>query len=134
MIEVETKIDRAKIKAFERLADKGFFRSLANAAAAIRSTARSLIVRSKEPATEGEPVHTRWGKAKRSDAVLYFADEKAEEAVVGFTESVMGQSMSAHEHGGKYFGTEFPQRPTMAPALEVNLVRFADEFEGSLGG
>lgn len=133
MIEFQTKIDAAKIRAFERLADKGFFKSLGNAAAAIRSTARSLIQRSSEPSTPGEPVHTKRGKAKRSDAILFAVDEPAGEAVVGFTYSVMQESMSAHEHGGVYLGTDYPARPVMAPALEVNLVRFADEFQGSLG-
>jgi len=133
MIGFDVKLDEAKIKSFERLAEKGFFKSLTHAAAAIRATARSLIVRSSEPSTPGEPIHTKRGKAKRSDAVLYVADESADDAVVGFTFAAMGESMSAHEHGGEYLGTDFPARPVMAPALEANLIRFADEFQGSLG-
>jgi len=52
---------------------------------------------------------------------------------VGFTHSVMGESMMPHEMGGVYKGETFPERSVMSPALEINLVRFADSFEGSVG-
>ncbi len=133
MIDFNTKMDRERIRAVERLADKGVFRSLGNAAAALRSTARRLIrrVANREPSHEGEPVHTRFGQAKRTDAILFDVD--GDEAVVGFTYSVMGDVMGAHEQGGEYMGTEYPERPTMGPAMDANLVRFADEFRGSIG-
>jgi hypothetical protein len=133
MIGTATKIETQQIKTLERLADKGVFKSLGNAAAAIRNTARTLIVRSSEPSQPGEPIHTKKGKAKRPDAILFAADDRADEAVVGFSYAVMQESMSAHEIGGDYLGTEFPERPTIRPALDVNLVRFAEEFRGSIG-
>ncbi len=126
-----TKWDLQRIKALERLADKGVFRSLGNAAAAIRASARALIERSKTPSRPGEPVHTKRGKAKRPDAILYAVGE--DDAVVGFAHHAMGEAMSGHEHGEKYMGTDYPARPTMGPAFEANLVRFADEFQGSIG-
>lgn len=133
MMGLATKLDLAKIKTLERLADKGVFRSISHAAAAIRSTARYLITRSKEPSAPGEPIHTRKGKAKRADAILFDVDDLADDALIGFSFHAMGESMSAHEHGGSYLGETFPSRPTMAPALEANLARFADEFQGSIG-
>jgi len=133
MISSQTKLDIAKTRTLERLAEKGVFRSLGNAAAAIRQTMRFLPTISKKPSAKGEPVHTRKGLAKRKDAVLFAVDRNADDAVIGFTHSVMGASMSAHEHGGIYLGADFPARPTAAPALDVNLVRFADEFKGSIG-
>lgn len=133
MIGFEAKLERELTGTLKRLSEKGFFRSIGHAAAAIRATARRLIVRSKEPAAPGEPIRTRRGQAKRSDAILYFADADRDEALIGFTASVMDTAMSAHEHGGRYMGTDFPERPTMRPALDVNLMRFADEFEHSIG-
>lgn len=132
MIGFDVKIERERMRVVERLAEKGVFRSLGHAAAAIRSTARRLISRSRDPATPGEPVHTRLGQAKRPDAILYDVNREAGSAVVGFTEHAMGGVMEPHEHGGRYRGTRYPARPTMQPALEVNLARFADEFKGSI--
>jgi hypothetical protein len=133
MISFDVKIERERTRALQRLAEKGVFRSLGNTAAAIRSTARRLITRSREPAAEGEPVHTRLGQAKRPDAVLFHVDRDKGTAVIGFTHAVMGDAMGAHEHGEEYLGAQYPERPTMEPAMKANLVRFADEFEGSIG-
>lgn len=127
------KFARELDRSLRKRIDDGLFRSISHAAAAIRSTARRLITRSKEPSQPGEPVHTRRGKAKRSDAILYDADRHRDDAVIGFTHSVMDTAMGAHELGGEYKGGEFPERPTMGPALDANLVRFADEFKGSIG-
>ena len=118
----------------QKLADKGIFRSLGNAAASVRQTARKFIKVRKGASPEGDPPHSRKGKAKRKDAVLFAVDRPRDTAFVGFMAPVLGQSMSAHEHGGKYLGQDFPQRPTMGPAMEANLVRFGNEFEGILGG
>jgi len=133
MIGFQVKLEREMTRNLERLAEKGLFRSISHTAAAIRSTARRFITRSKRSAEPGEPVHTRKGRAKRGDSILYFVDRELDEGIVGFTHSVMGESMAAHEHGGRYMGGDFPARPTMQPALEANLMRFADETEYSIG-
>lgn len=132
MISFEVRFDKERLAVLKKRVDDGLFRSIGHTAAAIRSTAMRLIVRSREPAPPGEPVHTR-GLAKRRDAILFDIDKARDDAVIGFTYAVLGESMSAHEHGGSYMGGDFPQRPTMGPALEANLVRFADEFYGSIG-
>jgi hypothetical protein len=133
VIDFETKFDRERLAILRKRIDQGLFRSIGHAAAAIRSTARKLIVRSREPSLEGEPVHTKWGKAKRADVMLFDVDVSRGDAVVGFLGSRMGEAMGAHEHGGDYLGTDYPARPTMGPALDANLVRFADEYEASIG-
>lgn len=133
MINFETKFDAERLAILRKRIDQGLFRSLGHAAAAIRSTARKLIVRSREPSPIGEPVHTKWGKAKRPDVMLFDVDESQGDAVIGFLGSKMHRVMKVHEHGGQWMLTDYPARPTMGPALEANLVRFADEFEGSIG-
>jgi hypothetical protein len=126
-------LEREIARKIEKLAEKGIFRSLGNAAASVRSTARKFIKRRKGASPEGEPPHTRKGKAKRADAVLFSVDKNRDTAFIGFMEPVLGMSMSAHEHGGTFLGQEFPQRPTLGPALLANQVRFGNEFRAILG-
>lgn len=135
MIEFQVKIDQEQIRQLERLADKGVFRALSHAAASIRSTAMRLIQKSKrhDPSLPGEPVHTRRGLAKRADAILFDASDREDEAIIGFAGHALGESMHVHEFGGRYKGVDYPARPTMWPALEVNVTRFADEFRGTIG-
>lgn len=68
------------------------------------------------------------GLAKR--AVLFSVDEQG--AVIGFSASRIDQAMQVHEHGGVRGGVRFPQRPTMAPALERNLARFRSDWKGAI--
>ena len=132
MVSFTVRLDLARMAVLKKRAEQGSFRSLGHAAASIRATARRLVVRSRKAAPPGESAHTR-GRGKRGDAILFAVDRDREVAVIGFTHAVFGEAMSAHEHGGAYMGDDFPQRPTMGPALDVNIVRFADEFRGSIG-
>lgn len=140
-------------RAIEKAADKGAYKSFSNAAASIRKAAIGKInkapvlkkaVRKKnkrtgkrqivqravtKPSAPGTPIHTRAGQAKR--AIVYDADKSG--AVIGFRKSIMGLAAEAHEHGGKYKGATYPERPTMGPALEENLTRFAATWQGSIG-
>lgn len=111
-------------------ADRGVFRNEGHAAASIRKDAVASIVRSPEPSAPGEPVHTRRGLARR--AILYAVDRARRLAVVGFVASRVGTALSAHEHGMTYKGADYPARPTMGPALDRNLDRFAAGFAGSI--
>lgn len=111
-------------------AARATYRNLGHAAASIRKDAQASITKSAEASPPGEPPHTRRGQARR--AILFAVERDKQSAVVGFAESRIGEAMSAHEHGGEYKGTEFPQRPTMGPALERNLDRFAADWAGSI--
>ncbi len=121
---------RASAKPVDDRLKKAAYRNFANAAASIRKTARASIVRSRDPSSPGSPVHTRRGLAKRPDSILF--DATKDDAVIGFTAHAVGDAMQVHEHGGQRFGTTFPQRPTMAPALQQNLERFQREWAYSL--
>lgn len=111
---------------------KAAFRNIPHALAGIRRTAMQLIERSPEASEPGEPPHTRRGQYDRA---LRFAYEKEKESgVVGLAFSIAGESGSAHEHGGEYKGQMFPERPFMAPALEANLPRFVEGWQGTIGG
>jgi hypothetical protein len=104
-------------------------RNLQHAAALLRRSAIAGIKRSKRPSDPGEPVHTRAGLAKR--AILFAADQ--EEAVIGFSYQAIGIAMQAHEHGGRRGADRYPPRPTMQPALEKVLPRFAADWAHSIG-
>lgn len=123
---VKTVDDTNRVK---KAADKATFKNLGHASASIRKDAVGTIERSPEPSPAGTPPHTRRGQAKR--AVRFAVDKDS--AVIGFAASVVGEAMSGHEHGDEYKGDEFPERPTMGPALERNQQRFASDWAGSIG-
>ncbi len=115
-------------KKVEQAVERTAFKNFGHAAASVRKEAVASVERSAEPSPPGKPVHTRRGLARR--AILFAADKDS--AVVGFVASKVDQAMSAHEHGKRYKGTKYPERPTMGPALEKNLDRFAAGFAGSI--
>ncbi len=143
---IQAGLDRPSVaagkKKLDKAVDKAAFKSFANAAASIRKAARESILRRKGPSRPGEPIHTRSstkrrkasgkvsGLAKRTDAILFDANRRG--AVIGFTAHAMGQSMEVHEFGKSRGGVKFPERPTMAPALERNLARFHSEWRGAI--
>lgn len=115
-------------------------RYLFRAAAAVRTTARkSIETDDTGPSEPGQPPHThasrsaRWrkrgkgrskgmGRAKPGNvlrnAILFAVDEFEGEAVIGPAASIAADSGKAHEFGGEFRGTNFPQRRFMGPALE----------------
>lgn len=148
-------------KAVTQAADKGAYKSFRHAAASVRKTGQTKILRRPkgdvsvtQKATKrdkqgrflkgsgkkkrrrqgvaspvGSPPYTRSGQLKR--AIVF--DANKEGAVIGPRRSVVGIAGALHEHGEKFKGQEFPQRPTMGPALSENLARFAGGFAGSIG-
>jgi len=125
-VEVKTQDNTNRVK---EATWKAAFRNLQHAAAVVRRSAIALIKRSKKPSQPGEPVHTRAGLAKR--AILFSAEQ--ESAVVGFSYDAIGIGMQAHEHGGRRGDNVYPERPTMQPALEKNVGRFASDWRASIG-
>ena len=121
----------------EKAAEKGAYKSFMHAAASIRKEAiKSIRNKSRsgggKPGPVGGPVRTKSGRgggmARRS--LLYSANKDG--AVIGFVASRMDQAMEVHEHGGIRGGVQFPERPTMQPALQRNLARFHREWEGAI--
>lgn len=129
MIDFKVKIEEAIEKLVGHAVDKAKFRNFGHAAASIRKDALSTIEKSESASKPGSPIHTRKGLAKR--ALQYAADKDG--AVIGFAASIVGQSMSEHELGGTYKGAEYPQRPTVTPAMERGAPRFAGDWAGSVG-
>lgn len=132
MIGFHAKLKLEIQRAVKKATDEGIFRNLGHAAAAIRATAKRLItvVSKGTPSKPGEPIHSKTRRAKKS--VLYAVDRGQQEAVIGFNAAYMGRSMEAHEHGGSYMGAQYPARPTMGPALDANLIRFASGWRDSI--
>lgn len=126
-MKVDVQVDT---KPVEEAAEKAAYKNLGHMAASIRKETIRAIKKSKKPAAEGQPVHTRAGLAKR--AVLYHVDPDGREAIVGFSADVVGEAMAAHEHGGQYRGTDYPARPTIGPAFEAALPRMGPEWEGAI--
>lgn len=144
VVNVENRVNR-----IQAATDKAAFRNFRHAAASIRKTAQRsirpapkeqrtrarrskgvIIRRAKHRASRpGSPVHTQRGQVR--GAINYHADETG--AIIGPRYSVVADSMVAHEFGGSFRGATYPERPTMGPALEEGVGRFADDWEGSIG-
>jgi phage gpG-like protein len=121
---------------------RAVFKSLGHAAAAIRKTAIESIEPEEGPSEPGTPPHThtsgftKKGKPRRGQlpqSIVFVEDKAAEEAIVGPRASVVGEAGAAHEFGGEFRGDDYPERPFMWPALEENIDRFAEGFQGSIG-
>lgn len=126
---------------------RAFYRKVEKTAFAIRKSAVDSIERAQVapsqdgkkrsrkrakliPSPAGMPPRTRFGQIKR--AIVYAAAKG--EAVIGPRHSIIGESGSAHEFGGKYQQEDFPARPFMGPALDKNLTLFGNSFAGAIGG
>lgn len=104
---------------------------LSRSAFLIRRVARAQFVRRRGRAKAGSPPHTRRGKLPRS--ILYYVDRQREEAVIGPAAHLAGKSGKPHEHGGKYRGARYDERPFMGPALEAMLDQIPGQFSGLIG-
>ena len=111
-------------------AERGSFRSLSHAAAAIRLTARRSIRRSKSYSAPGTPPHTRRGLLR--GAIVYGVERHRDSALIGPTYERVGTSAMAHEFGGRYRNEKYPKRPFMGPALEKLTPRLAGFWAGSV--
>jgi hypothetical protein len=118
---VQKEADKAKVTRF-RIA--GF---------RIRKEAVASIVHQKDKdkaSPEGKPPHQhRPGFLKR--AIWSHAD--VEGAVIGFRRSKVGGVAATHEHGEQEDGRDYPQRPTMGPALERKLDQVLSDWRASIG-
>jgi hypothetical protein len=107
--------EMAKVEAAEH---KATIRALQKAAYKIFRDAQTSIEVSPEYAAVGAPPHSRRGQLKH--AIRYNVDKAAGIAVIGPTQSEMGDVAAAHEFGEIYYGKHYPKRPFMGPALERN--------------
>jgi len=87
-----------------------------------------------EPSPAGQPIlaHRR-GLGFFRAGMKYDVDKSKDEAIVGWLHSRFNTIMATHEHGETWRGTQYDKRPTMAPALEVNVERFHRDWQSSIG-
>jgi len=114
-IETDTRIQlrlERIAKAMER-ARKG---SLHSVGYLISTIAKGSIKRSRKKSRPGEPPNTRRGLLRR--AIRYQVADDRQSVVIGPTYSMVGRAGEAHEHGGRYKGQTYPERPLMGPALD----------------
>lgn len=116
-------------KNVENAVEKASFTNLGHAGASIRNKAIASIEKSPDPSPAGTPVHTRAGLARKA---IRYKVEDPWTLVVGPLASVVGEAMTAHEFGGRYKGSEYPERPVMGPSLEDSLDRFHQSWRGSV--
>jgi len=110
---------------------KAKYKNFSHAAASIRRDAIKSIRKRKDKkkaSPEGTPPFTHSGQAKRG----VFFDVSATDAVIGFKKSVVGLVMATHEEGLVEEGRDYPERPTMGPALERNIERFHRDWRSSI--
>lgn len=127
-----------------RAVKKAHFRNLEHALASIRKTAIQSMARAKGPSPAGSPPHRHRGRLVRS---IQFGTDNG----VGFVGPAWSRLSGArlppwvgniHEFGGavkhrkgKKRGevrATYPARPYMAPALQANLGRIANDWRGAL--
>ena len=127
-VQIEDRFDR--VLAAEETAR---YRNFGHAAASIRKSAQASIVDAPGPSAPGTPPHTRRRGKRPSQirrAIVYSADKFG--AIVGPRASVLGTAGGAHEFGGSFRGSKYPQRPFMFPALFRNQRRFGQSWAGSI--
>lgn len=125
----KTKFDARKLKSATQ---RGNFKSLGHAGAAIRLAARRSIKKSDDPAPAGKPPHTRKGRIK--NAIKYAVVAAAQSVVIGPDHAVAADSGAAHEHGGRFRNEMYDRRPFMGPALEKVQDRLPRMWAASVKG
>ncbi len=131
MIAMRAKV-RDETRKVKKKAKQGSFKSLGHAAAALRLTSRRSIRRRKKASAEGQPPSTRRGELK--EAILYAIEKPNDVAVIGADEAKVGESASAHEHGGRYKRQRYPKRPFMGPSLVKLKTRLPRFWRNSVRG
>jgi len=85
----------------------------------IATLAKPKIKRSKRASLPGEPPTTRRGLMRKAIRYELAADKRS--VVIGPAASIVGTAGQPHEHGGRYKGESYPERPFMGPALQEAL-------------
>lgn len=119
-----------KTKDVARAAEKAQYRNFFHAAASVSRTAKESIDKADGPSAPGSPPHTHKRVFLRR-AIRCAANKQG--AIIGPIHSVVGHSAEAHEFGGIYKSTRYPERPFMRPALDKAAPRFAGSWQGSIG-
>ncbi len=103
---------------------------LARAGAYVRTVARRKVRTGEKPSAPGTPPRSRRGLLKRS--ILFGVERRESRVLVGPGFRFVGESASAHEHGGAYRGARYPKRPLMGPSLKESAPHLAKMWEGAV--
>ena len=130
-----TRFQRRRLEVAMR---RGSIHALNRAAFVLRSVAQAGLRTRKGPSPAGMPPHTHTltHGAKHANrlrkAILYSVDKLTQSAVIGPAAHLAGQSGGMQEHGGRWKGQKFPQRPFMNPALKVVSPQLPRQWAGSV--
>lgn len=127
---MEAKI-QLRLERIQKAVQRAKAGSITAAAYVVATIAKGKIKTSQEKSQPGDPPATRRGLLRR--AIRYAATQDKDLAVIGPAFPVVGTAGRAHEFGGRYKGSQYPERPFMRPALEESLDQFAGAFRGSFG-
>ena len=103
---------------------------LRRAGASVRRVAQRKVVTSPKPSLPGQPPHSRRGLLKRG--LLFGVERDGKSVLVGPGFRFVGESMSAHEFGGKYRKERYPKRPLMGPSLKESVPHLAKMWDGAV--
>ena len=123
----EVEFDEDGLVAWMARASREF---LKRAGAYVRRVAQRKVVTSPKPSQPGQPPHSRHGLLKRG--LLFGLERDGKSVLVGPGFRVVGESMSAHEFGGKYRRERYPKRPLMGPSLKESVPHLARMWDGAV--
>ena len=103
---------------------------LKRAGAYVRRVAQRKVVTSPNPSQSGQPPHSRRGLLKRG--ILFGVERDGKSVLVGPGFRFVGESMSAHEFGGKYRKERYPKRPLMGPSLKESASHLSKMWDGAV--
>ena len=101
---------------------------LKRAGAYVRTVARRKVLTSPKPSLPSQPPHSRRGLLKRG--ILFGLERDGKSVLVGPGFRFVGESMWAHEFGGKYRKERYPKRPLMGPSLKESVPHLAKMWDG----
>ena len=96
----------------------------------VRRAAQHKVHTSDKPSLPGTPPHSKTGALKRG--ILFGVEKRRQSVVIGPSERFVGESMSAHEFGGRYRKERYPKRPLMGPTLKESAPRLSRLWEDAV--
>ena len=96
----------------------------------VRRAAQHKVRTSEKPSLPGTPPHSKTGALKRG--ILFGVEKRRQSVAIGPSERFVGESMSAHEFGGRYRKERYPKRPLMGPTLKESAPRLSRLWEDAV--
>jgi len=113
---VQTRDNFRRVRATRKKED---IKNLGHALRLLRVVARRSLKKpnkSGDPSPEGQPPRSPTRRLKTS--ILYYLNAAKTWGLVGPDYRIIGRAGAAHEHGERFRGDQYPERPFMSTALE----------------